>query len=32
VLSLVETGKAQGTTGKPIAPEWVHRIVKEDSK
>ena len=32
VLSLVETGKATGTVGKPVAPEWVHRLVKEDSR
>lgn len=29
ILSLLETGQAQGTVGKPIAPEWVHRLVSE---
>ena len=31
ILTFVETGKAQGQTGKPIAPDWIHRLVKEDS-
>ena len=25
ILSLLETGKATGTVGKPVAPAWVHR-------
>jgi protease I len=29
ILSLLETGKAQGTQGDPIAPAWVHRLVEE---
>ncbi|GIW75382.1 MAG: protease [Phycisphaerae bacterium] len=29
ILSLLEKGQPQGTVGKPIAPEWVHRLVSE---
>jgi protease I len=31
ILSLLSDGKAKGAKGEPIAPEWVHRLVKEDS-
>ena len=31
VLSLLADGKAQGTKGEPIAPDWIHRLVKEDA-
>jgi protease I len=24
ILSLLETGKAEGTRGSPVAPRWVH--------
>jgi len=30
ILALLETGKAEGTKGKPVAPEWVHKLVKEN--
>jgi protease I len=29
ILGLLENGKAQGTVGKPVAPEWVHKLVKD---
>lgn len=32
ILSLIANGKAEGTKGEPIAPEWVHRLVKEDQR
>jgi protease I len=31
ILSLLKDGKAAGTAGKPVAPKWVHEIVKEDA-
>jgi protease I len=29
ILTLLDGGKAQGTKGEPIAPEWVHKLVAE---
>ncbi len=28
ILGLLENGKAQGIVGKPVAPEWIHSLVK----
>jgi protease I len=28
ILSLLETGKAEGTVGTPVAPKWVHEAVR----
>jgi len=32
ILSLLADGKAKGAVGKPIAPDWIHKLVKEDSQ
>jgi protease I len=29
ILSLLSGGKTEGTVGKPVAPQWVHQLVKE---
>lgn len=28
IIGLLDSGKAQGTVGKPVAPDWIHDLVK----